>query len=172
MRLYNVVGDGNANDTDNLQKAINAISADPNGASTCYNNKVTTRPALVYVPGETYELTKTLNLRLNTILVGNPLHRPVFKASADFNGNSLINGNDFATNRASGITNFFIAIKNIVIDTTTINKDTAVIALCWGIAQACQLTNININMPTNSKEHIGIDLNQGSTTSVSDVVSF
>lgn len=171
VRSYNVVGDGNADDTDNLQKAINAISADPNGAGTRYNNEVTTRPALVYVQGGTYKLTKTLDLRLNTILVGDPLNRPIFKASANFNGESLINGNDFATNGASGTTNFFIAIKNIVIDTTAINKDTAVIALRWGIAQACQLTNIKINMPTNSGSHIGIDLNQGSTISVSDVVS-
>lgn len=172
VRSYNVVGDGNADDTDHLQKAINAISADPNAAGTRYNNEVTTRPALVYVPGGTYKLTKTLDLRLNTILVGDPLDRPVFKASANFIGDSLINGNDFATNGASGTTNFLIAIKNIVIDTTAINKDAAIIALRWGIAQACQLTNIKINMPTNSGGHIGIDLNQGSTISVSDVVSF
>lgn len=171
VRSYNVVGDGIADDTDNLQKAINAISADPNSAGTRYNNEVTTRPALVYIPGGTYRLTKTLDLRLNTILVGDPLHRPVFKASANFNGDSLINGNDFATNGASGTTNFLIAIKNIVIDTTAINKDTAIIALRWGIAQACQLTNIKINMPTSSGGHIGIDLNQGSTITVSDVVS-
>ena len=114
--------------------------------------------------GNIQTASETLDLRLNTILVGDPLHRPVFKASANFNGDSLINGNDFATNGASGTTNFFIAIKNIIIDTTAINKDTAVIALRWGIAQACQLTNIN--MPTNSGGHIGTDLNQGLTTSV------
>lgn len=171
VRSYNVVGDGIADDTDKLQKAINAISADPNGAGTRYKNEVTTRPALVYVPGGTYKLTKPLDLRLNTILVGDPLHRPVFKASANFNGDILINGNDFATDGASGTTNFFIAIKNIVIDTTAINKDTTVTALRWGIAQACQLTNIKINMPKSSGGHIGIDLNQGSTISVSDVVS-
>lgn len=171
VRSYNVVGDGIADDTDKLQKAINAISADPNGAGTRYKNEVTTRPALVYVPGGTYKLTKPLDLRLNTILVGDPLHRPVFKASANFNGDILINGNDFATDGASGTTNFFIAIKNIVIDTTAINKDTTVTGLRWGIAQACQLTNIKINMPKSSGGHIGIDLNQGSTISVSDVVS-
>ncbi|KAF6232145.1 hypothetical protein HO173_009528 [Letharia columbiana] len=38
-----------------------------------------------------------------------------------------------------------------------------------GIAQACQLTNIKINMPTNSKGHTGIALDQGSTTAVTDV---
>lgn len=137
VRSYNIVGDGIADDTDNLQKAINAISADPNGAGTRYKNEVTTRPALLYVLGWTYKLTRTLDLRLNTILVGDPLHRPVLKASANFNGDSLINGNDFATDGSSGTTNFLTAIKNIFIDTTAINKDKTVIALRWGIAQAC-----------------------------------
>ena len=174
VRSYNAVGDGNTDDTNALQKAINAISAgpDPNSAGTRYQNEVTTRPALVFVPGGTYKLTKPLDMRLNTILVGDPLNRPIFKASSNFNGATLINGNDYATNGASGTTNFFIGIKNIIIDTTLINPNTAVVALTWGVAQACQLTNIKIQMPSNSGGHVGIDLNQGSTISVSDIVSF
>lgn len=173
VHSYNAVGDGNTDDTNALQKAINAISAgpDPNSAGTRYQNEVTTRPALVFVPGGTYKLTKPLDMRLNTILIGDPLNRPIFKASSNFNGATLINGNDYATNGASGTTNFFIGIKNIVLDTTNINPSTAVVALTWGVAQACQLTNIKIQMPSNSGGHVGIDLNQGSTTSVSDIVS-
>lgn len=174
VRSYNAVGDGNTDDTDALQKAINAISAgpDPNSAGTRYKNEVTTRPALVFVPGGTYKLTKQLDMRLNTILVGDPLNRPIFKASSNFNGAILINGNDFATNDgSSGTTNFFIGIKNIIIDTTSINPSTAVVALNWGVAQGCHLTNIKIQMPSNSGGHVGIDLNWGSTTSVSDIVS-
>lgn len=173
VRSYNAVGDGSTDDTNALQKAINAIAAgpDPNSAGTRYNNEVTTRPALVFVPGGTYKLTKPLDMRLNTILVGDPLNRPIFKASSNFNGATLINGNDYATNGASGTTNFFIGIKNIIIDTTNINPNTAVVALTWGVAQACQLTNIKIQMPSNSGGHVGIDLNQGSTTAVSDIVS-
>ena len=112
VRSYNAVGDGNTDDTNALQKAINAISAgpDPNSAGTRYQNEVTTRPALVFVPGGTYKLTKPLDMRLNTILVGDPLNRPIFKASSNFNGATLINGNDFATDGASGTTNFFIGI--------------------------------------------------------------
>lgn len=172
VHSYNAVGDGNTDDTDALQKAINAISVgpDPNSPGTRYQNEVTTRPALVFVPGGTYKLTKPLDLRLNTILVGDPLNRPVFKASSNFKGATLINGNDYATFRAQGTTNFFIGIKNIIIDTTSINPNTAVIALTWGVAQACQLTNIKIQMPSNSAGHVGIDLNQGSTISISDIV--
>lgn len=110
-------------------------------------------------------------MRLNTILVGDPNDRPVIKASPDFQGEVLIQGYDFATNGAAGTTNFFTAIKNIVIDTTNINKDKKVTALGWGIAQACHLTNIKIVMPDFSSGHTGIDINQGSTIAVLDIVS-
>ena len=167
VKSYNAVGDGNTDDTQNLQ---NAINDDGNGGNR-YNNEVTTRPAEVFVPGGTYKLTKQLDMRLNTILVGDPNNRPTFKASSDFNGGTVVNGYDYATHDSGGTTAFFIAMKNIIIDTTSIAPDTTVLALQWGIAQGSQLTNIEINMPTHSKGHTGIALDQGSTTAVTDIVS-
>lgn len=151
----------------------NAINDDPNSQThNRYQNEVSTRPALVFVPGGTYLIKRTLDMRLNTILVGDPNDRPVIKASPDFQGEVLIQGHDFATpNGAAGTTNFFTAIKNIVIDTRNINKDKKATALGWGIAQACHLTNIKIVMPDFSSGHTGIDINQGSTIAVSDTVS-
>ena len=168
VKSYNAVGDGNADDTQSLQ---NAINDDGNGGNR-YNNEVTTRPAEVFVPGGIYKLTKQLDLRLNTILVGDPNNMPTFKASSNFNGGTVVNGYDYATHDSGGTTAFFIAMKNIIIDTTDIAPDTTVLALQWGIAQGCQLTNIKINMPTNSKGHTGIALDQGSTTAVTDIVSY
>lgn len=167
VKSYNAVGDGNADDTQNLQ---NAINDDGNGGNR-YKNEVTTRPAEVFVPGGTYKLTSHLDMRLNTILVGDPNNMPVFKASPDFNGDTVVNGSDYATVISDGTTAFLTAMKNIIIDTTSIAPDTTVLALQWGVAQACQLTNVKINMPTNSKGHTGIALDQGSTTAVTDVVS-
>lgn len=167
-REYGAAGNGNQDDIDALQ---NAINTDGKGGNR-YKNEVTTRPAQVFVPGGEYIISRTLDLRLNTILVGDPNNPPVFKASSGFSGGSLINGYDFATDGSSGTTNFFVAIKNIVIDTTNINKDNNFIALNWGVAQACQLTNVKIKMPNNSNGHIGIALDQGSTTSVTDTVRF
>ena len=166
VKAYNATGNGNTDDTQSLQ---NAINDDGNGGNR-YNNEVTTRPAEVFVPGGTYLLTKQLDLRLNTILVGDPNNMPTFKASSGFSGGTVVNGYDYATEASGGTTAFFIAMKNIIIDTTNIAPDTTVLALQWGIAQACQLTNIKINMPTNSKGHTGIALDQGSTTAVTDVV--
>ena len=167
VKSYHAVGDGNADDTQSLQDAIN----DAGNGKNRYNNEVSTRPAEVFVPGGTYKLTKQLDLRLNTILVGDPNNMPVFKASSNFDGGTVVNGYDYATHDSGGTTAFFIAMKNIIIDTTSIAPDTTVLALQWGVAQACQLTNIKIIMPTNSKGHTGIALDQGSTTAVTDVVS-
>lgn len=166
VRLFGAAGDGQKDDSDALQ---NAINTDGKGGNR-YRNEVTTRPAEVYVPGGVYKISRTIDLRLNTILVGNPNNRPIFKATSDFNGASLINGYDFATDGSSGTTNFFVTIKNIIIDTTNINKDRSVIALNWGVAQACQLTNIKIQMPSSSGGHIGIAIDQGSSISIGDIV--
>ena len=166
VKAYHAVGDGNADDTQSLQNAIN----DDGKGGNRYNNEISTRPAEVFVPGGTYKLTKQLDLRLNTVLVGDPNNMPIFKASSNLQGGTVVNGYDYATHDSGGTTAFFMAMKNIIIDTTSIAPDTTVVALQWGVAQACQLTNIKINMPTNSKGHTGIALDQGSTTAVTDVV--
>ena len=169
VRSYSAVGDGVQDDAASLQNAINTDGQEGN----CYRNEVTTRPALVFVLGGEYKISKTVNLRLNTILVGDPKNPPVFKATAEFiAGSSLINGYDFATDGIGGTTNFLVAIKNIVIDTTNVDKNKSVIALNWGVAQVCQLTNVKIRMPKNSQGHIGIAIDQGSTIALTDVVSF
>lgn len=168
VRAYGAVGNGQHDDTNALQNAINSDGIGGNR----YKNEVTTRPAEVFVPGGEYKISKTVDLRLNTILLGDPNNPPVFKASVGFSGGSLINGVDFATDGTSGTTNFLVAIKNIVIDTTNIDKDKSITALNWGVAQACQLTNIRIKMPNNSNGHVGIAMDQGSTTAVTDIVGF
>lgn len=162
---YNAKGDGKTDDTNALQ---NALNADGQGGNR-YKNGVTIRPATVFVPGGTYIISSSVDMRLNTILIGDPNNRPVFKASSNFNGDALIHGYDNAAGDPT--TNFFVALKNIVIDTTAIDKDKSVTALGWGVSQACQLTNININMPNNSGGHVGIDMSAGSAIAVTDVVS-
>lgn len=167
VRAYGAAGDGNKDDTNAIQ---NAINSDGKGGNR-YRNEVTTRPAEVFVPGGTYRISRTIDLRLNTILVGDPNDRPVFKASSGFSGGSLINGYDFATDGSSGTTNFLVTIKNVIIDTTNIDRDKGIVALNWGVAQGCQLTNMKIEMPTNSGAHVGIAIDQGSSIAIADIVS-
>lgn len=162
---YNAKGDGVTDDTAAIQKALN----DDGNGGTRFQNGVTIRPAAVFVPGGTYKISAPIDMRLSTILIGDPNNPPIFKATSTFNGDALIHGRDVAAGDAT--INFFVALKNIVIDTTNINKDSAITALGWGVSQACHLTNIKINMPQRSGGHVGIDMKDGSAIVVTDIVS-
>lgn len=162
---FKVANDGTGDQSGNLQDAINS---DGNGGSR-YKNGLTTKPAEVYLPGGTYQISKVWDLRVGTIIVGDPNDPPVIKASADFVGDAVVNGFDFGVGAPE--TSFMTLIKNIVIDTTAIDKDKAVMALNWGVAQGAGMSNIKIVMPENSKGHTGIVLKGGSTIAVTDVVS-
>ena len=166
VKSYKAVGNGQFDDTQSLQTAIN----DDGKGGNRYQNEVSTRPAQVFLPGGTYKLTEQLDLRLNTILVGDPNDMPILKAAPGFKGTTVVNGYDHASHASGGTTNFFIAMKNIVIDTTEVDRNSNIVALQWGVAQGCQLSNIEIRMPTNPGGHVGIALDQGSTTAIADVV--
>lgn len=168
---YSVKNDGTGDQTANLQ---NAINTDGRGGSR-EGQGVTYEPAEVYFPGGTYQLKSTLNLRMNTIIVGDPLNPPVIKAAPDFTGDTLVNGYDDANNDPSsgatrGELSFMTMMKNVIIDTTALPGDLSFTALQWGVAQGCGLTNVKINMPLYSTMQTGINLTGGSTITVADVV--
>lgn len=162
---YKVANDGTGDQSGNLQDAINS---DGNGGSR-YKNGLTNRPAEVYLPGGTYQISKVWDLRVGTIIVGDPNDPPVIKASADFDGDAVVNGYDFGTGAPE--TSFMTLLKNVVIDTTAIDKTKAVMALNWGVAQGSGMSNVKIVMPEDSTGHTGIVLKGGSTIAVTDVVS-
>ncbi|KFY68822.1 hypothetical protein V496_00777 [Pseudogymnoascus sp. VKM F-4515 (FW-2607)] len=160
---YGVANDGTGDQSGSLQDAINT---DGNGGSR-YKNGLTTRPAELYLPGGTYQISKVWDLRVGTVIVGDPNDPPVIKASADFDGNAVVNG--FDTGVGAPETSFMTLIKNIVIDTTAIDSTKAVRALNWGVAQGAGMSNIKIVMPEDSTGHTGIVLDAGSTITVADV---
>jgi glucan 1,3-beta-glucosidase len=162
---YNAKNDGTGDQSDNLQ---NAMNTDGRGRNR-YQNGLTFEPAEVFLPGGTYQIKKQLDLRMGTIIVGDPNNPPVIKASSDFNGDTVVNGYDFATGHHE--TSFMTLLKNVIIDTTAVNKDRTLLALQWGVAQGCGMTNVKIIMPDNSNGHTGIRLDGGSTIAVTDVVS-
>src|SRR5439155_22094962 len=115
------------------------------------------------------QIQHQLDLRMGTIIVGDPNNPPVIKAAANFVGNTVVNGYDFATGHPE--TSFMTLLKNVIIDTTSVDKERNLLALQWGVAQGCGLTNVQIIMPNNSTGHVGISLDGGSTIAVTDVVS-
>lgn len=158
---YSAKADGSGDQTASIQNAI-----DDDG-SNGKRSGVTKYPAEVFLPGGTYQLGSTLNLRVGTVITGDPLDPPVLKASSGFSDDTLINGYD--SNAGQHETSFMTLLRNVVIDTTALSPETKVIALQWGVAQGAGLTNVKINMPSSSTGHTGIDIDGGSTIAVTDV---
>ncbi|KAK9854691.1 hypothetical protein MYU51_003921 [Penicillium brevicompactum] len=163
VKDYSAVADGSGDQTSSIQNAIN-----DDGSNGSRESKGVTRyPAEVFLPGGTYQLGSTLNLRVGTVITGDPLNPPVLKASAGFNGDTLING--FDSKNGQPETSFMTLVRNVVIDTTALSASTKITALQWGVAQGSGLTNVKIQMPTSSTGHTGINISGGSTIAVTDV---
>ncbi|KAJ5883652.1 uncharacterized protein N7473_010538 [Penicillium subrubescens] len=163
VKDYSASADGSGDQTSSLQNAIN----DDGSNGSRESQGVTRYAAEVFLPGGTYQLKSTLNLRVGTVITGDPLNPPVLKASSDFNGDMVING--FDNKNGQPETSFMTLMRNVVIDTTALSADTKIAALQWGVAQGSGLTNVKINMPTSSTGHIGIAIGGGSTIAVTDV---
>lgn len=66
---------------------------------TCESS--TTQPALVYFPGGTYLVSAPIVAMYYSQLIGDPLNRPVIKASPNFKGIALVDSdpyNEFGDN--------------------------------------------------------------------------
>ena len=91
------------------------------------------------------------------------------KRRLTFDGDTLIYGKD--PNQDS-TTNFYIAIKNMQLDSTNINKDTSFTILDWSVSQATQLTNLVFNMPSYSSGHTGITMPEGGSGTMMGDLTF
>jgi glucan 1,3-beta-glucosidase len=125
------------------------------GSSSGFNRAknqlgTTGQPAVVYFPAGTYSISSSLQLYVGTVLIGNPLNPPIIKASSSFNGDTMIYGKD--PNQGS-TTNFYIGIKNLVIESTAVDKSKVFKLLDWSVSQATQLANIVFQMPNFSTGH-------------------
>ncbi|KAH7346426.1 pectate lyase superfamily protein-domain-containing protein, partial [Rhexocercosporidium sp. MPI-PUGE-AT-0058] len=170
----NVVNDFGA-DSSGTNDASGAINNAINSGSR-KGNGVSTRPAYVYVPGGTYKISNSINMLVNTFLVGGPLHIPIFVADASMGTKPVIQGFD---NAQQSTNNFYTGIRNIIIRTTSINTGTAAVGLNWAVSQGTSLFNVIFDIP-NYSSHIGITMKAvvngnneggGSGTIISDCAS-
>ncbi|KAJ6784595.1 hypothetical protein PWT90_05519 [Aphanocladium album] len=153
-------------DAKTIQTAITT-----NGKGSDRNTKwLASQPRVVYLPSGTYVIDRTLTLRTDTILMGDATNPPTLKAAAGFNGDTLFDGQDPAT-AGSGEQSFSVGLKNVILDTTAIDRSRDFVALAWGIAQGAQLQNVKIHMPRaqNGRGHTGIRLGRGSALGLADV---
>ncbi|CZR64545.1 probable Glucan endo-1,3-beta-glucosidase BGN13.1 [Phialocephala subalpina] len=162
--VFQSVNPGNGT---SIQNAIN--SAD--GGATRHATWLASQPRVVYIPPGTYEVTSTIRMNTDTILMGDATNPPTIKAGAGWSGDpTLISGQDPGTGQ-EGENSFAVGLKNLILDTTSIPGGNSFVALWWGVAQACQLQNIKILMPSsvNDQGHSGIHLGRGSTLGLADV---
>ncbi|CAJ2505944.1 Uu.00g000740.m01.CDS01 [Anthostomella pinea] len=159
----------NAGDGAGIQKAINDAG---NGASR-HPQWLASQPRVVYLPPGTYEVSQTIRMNTDTIIMGDATNPPTIKAAASFSGDqTLLSAQDPGTGE-SGELSFAVGLKNLKLDTSSIAGGNQFTALWWGVAQAAQLQNVKITMtsaPSNTNTgHTGIRLGRGSTLGLSDV---
>lgn len=113
----------------------------------------TGQPAIIYLPGGTYLLENGLQLYIGTVIVGDPKNPPVLKAKNNFATDHIVYAKD---PNFGGTINFYIGIKNVVIDSTGVDPNRRMVLLDWTVSQATQLTNVVFRMPQGAEGHVGM----------------
>lgn len=172
VKEYGAVGDGSADDTEAINKAIQ------DGDNRCIMNcdSRTNSPALVYFPPGTYKVTKPIIQTYYTQFVGDAVSPPTLKADASFKGMAVIDADPYIDGEDSvnwyiNQNNFFRQIRNFVIDLTALPPSTGA-GIHWQVAQATSLQNIVFNMNTDktpANQQKGIFMDNGSGGFMTDL---
>jgi len=167
---YGAKGDGSTDDTVAIN---NAITAGNRCGSGCDSSTVT--PALVYFPPGTYLVSSRIIQYYYTQLVGDAVHPPTIKASANFQGLAVIDSDPYYPNSDvnwfQNQNNFFRQIRNFVIDLTAMPSSTGS-GIHWQVAQATSLQNIRFEMVRgggSANKQNGINMDNGSGGFFSDL---
>ncbi|KAF4286853.1 hypothetical protein CNMCM8689_001585 [Aspergillus fumigatus] len=154
----NVVKDFGADNTGQndaagaIQSAIEAGAS--NGPKRNARSMGTTgQPAIVYLPSGTYLMKSSVQFFVGTVLVGDPTNPPVLKAAPDFRDDHIVFAKD---PNVEGTNNFYIGLKNVILDSTSVDTARTIALVDWTVSQATQLTNVVFNMPTGSNAHVGL----------------
>ncbi|KAI1107370.1 glycoside hydrolase family 55 protein [Jackrogersella minutella] len=165
--MFGAKGDGVTDDSEALQNAINA------GNSYAQRNTnslgTTGQPAVVYLPKGVYMIAEPIQFFVGMILMGDPINPPTIKAAGNFSGDFMI----YAKDPSQGATtNFYVGMKNVVVDSTSYDKDKNLTLVDWSVSQACQLANVQFNMAQESTGHIGIAMPEGGSGLILEDSSF
>ncbi|EON62205.1 hypothetical protein W97_01425 [Coniosporium apollinis CBS 100218] len=169
VKDYGAIGDGNADDT----AAINRAISDGNRCGLGCDSS-TDDPAFVYFPPGTYKVSRPIIQYYYTGLIGDALQLPVLKAAPNFEGMAVVDADPYTNTGANWYTNqnnFFRQIRNFVIDTTAMPQDRGA-GIHWQVAQATSLQNIRFEMVRGggaANKQLGIFMDNGSGGFMTDL---
>lgn len=93
VKDYGAIGDGGTDDTDAFNRAITDESRMGGGKGA---GGTTGQPALIYVPPGTYKISSSIQLFIDTQLIGDAINPPTIKASSEMRNNTvMVAGYDF-----------------------------------------------------------------------------
>ncbi|KAJ9487235.1 hypothetical protein VN97_g6079 [Penicillium thymicola] len=169
VKDYGAKGDGSTDDTVAINKAISSGGRCGKGCDSS-----TTTPAIVYFPPGTYVVSKPIVQYYYTQIVGDAVELPIIKASAKFAGMAVIDSDPYEDNGDNWFTNqnnFFRAIRNLVIDLTSVPASAGA-GIHWQVGQATSLQNIRFEMVKgggDANKQQGIFMDNGSGGFMSDL---
>lgn len=113
----------------------------------------------------TYVVSSSIVDYYNTMIIGNPNCLPTLKATPNFSGFGVIDGNQYQSGGALGwgATNvFFSQVRNFIIDLTAIPASSSATGIHWPVSQATSLQNIVFKMSdAPGTQHQGIFIESG-----------
>ncbi|KAJ5535188.1 hypothetical protein N7527_001442 [Penicillium freii] len=170
VKDFGAKGDGSTDDTVAINKAISSGGRCGKGCDSS-----TTTPAIVYFPPGTYVVSKPIVQYYYTQIVGDAVELPIIKASAQFAGMAVIDSDPYEDNGDNWYTNqnnFFRAIRNLVIDLTSMPASSGA-GIHWQVGQATSLQNIRFEMVKgggDANKQQGIFMDNGSGGFMSDLI--
>lgn len=165
------VGDGMTDDTKAIQDCI--ADQDRCGGDDLKCASTSVMPLVIYFPPGNYLVSSNIEMYFQTLLIGDPIERPVIIAAPSFQGLGVLSS-DYYIPGASGASwyinqnNFMRQVRNFIIDIrNTPDNPIGVPApgpacLHWQVAQATSLQNIDLYMNPVSRGHVGIFMENGS----------
>ena len=129
----------------------------------------------MYFPTGTYLISSSIIDYYYTQIIGNPNCIPTLKATANFTGFGLIDGDQYGANGlAYGSTNvFWRQVRNFYLDMTGIPANLSATGIHWPTAQATSLQNLVFYMSDASgTQHQGIFIESGSGGFINDLTFY
>ncbi|KAL8825800.1 MAG: hypothetical protein Q9191_004191 [Dirinaria sp. TL-2023a] len=161
VKDFGARGDGLSDDTAAINRAISTGNRCRPGV--CQSSTIS--PAIVYFPAGTYRVSAPIVDFYYTQIIGNPNSLPVIKATSNFSGIALIDGDKFDNTGALEFNStnvFYRQVRNLVLDTTSVRPNVSVNGLHWPTSQATSLQNLVFRMSEASgTQHQGILIESG-----------